>query len=79
MRGERAASDLFGRPLLQPFQFSLDDLADECRPAPTLWGELAFWRLGVFPALQFILDRFANEQGKPPIADQRFNAADRLG
>lgn len=29
-------------------------------------------------ALQFVLDRFADEHGQPPVADERFNAADRI-
>ncbi|MBZ9650353.1 hypothetical protein K9B33_22775 [Sphingobium sp. 3R8] len=32
-----------------------------------------------FAALQFVLHRLADEQGKPPIADKRLYSTDRVG
>jgi hypothetical protein len=39
---------------------------------------LAFRRFRIFAALQFVLDRFTDEHGKPALADKRLDTMDRV-
>ncbi|MEO6214585.1 MAG: hypothetical protein ABIO86_01025 [Sphingomonas sp.] len=48
------------------------------RLLPKIVEALFLGELGVLAPLQFVLDRFPDEHGQPPVADARFNAADRI-